>query len=98
MVRKSNVPEDTIMVARESFAITHEGHPVFVKMDKTTARAGHPIVQANPSLWMPQQVIFELDGYGHLAKPDDDPAAGGPVPPVNPTRADQRGARSRTTT
>jgi hypothetical protein len=81
-------------VAKESANFDFGGQPIFLTAGVTIVAAGHPILRDHQALFEPLRVHYDV------ARPE--PAAeleseNDPVP-ANPHRADQRGARSRTST
>jgi hypothetical protein len=54
--------DDDLLTARTRFISFHEGNgrPVVVE-HRSIARKGHPVVEAQPDLWEPLTVHFEVE-------------------------------------
>jgi hypothetical protein len=83
-------------VAKESANFDFEGQPVFLTAGVTIVRAGHPILANHQQLFEPIRVHYDMP------KAEQPEVKHQPVTeqvttdsPVNPVRADQRGARTR---
>lgn len=49
-----------ILVAKETFVTDHEGAPTVIHKGVTRVREGHPIATANPDLFEPVNVHFDV--------------------------------------
>lgn len=70
---------DDILVASRTGYVLVDGQQVVVRKGMTTARAGHPVIEAGGDLWVPLVPDFEVD----------EPAA---AEPGKPARASSRRA------
>lgn len=61
MARPRRNPDDDIMIAVDSGVVVHDGREQIVTKGVTRARRGHQIVRANPSLWRPIDVHFDIE-------------------------------------
>jgi len=50
-----------VYVARESYSTSIDGVPVIINKGKDRARAGHPLVTQNPSMWEPVDLSVQWD-------------------------------------
>ena len=80
-------------VAKEGATFDYQGGPVFLVGGQTIVRAGHPIMNGREHLFVPLNIH-----YDHRPEPAEEKEAPAEhkSAPVNPVRADQRGARTRT--
>jgi hypothetical protein len=62
--------ESDLYSAKTRFISFHEGNgrPVVVEY-RSIARKGHPVVEANPELWEPITVHFDVEAPKAQAKP-----------------------------
>lgn len=77
-----------------------DGQPVYVQPGDL-ARAGHPVLSSHGDLFEPLKVKFDVaqpepeKGKGKDSGDDDDSKKAESTAPASSTRADQRGARTR---
>jgi hypothetical protein len=50
-----------IMVARRTATLMFQGRRVVIEQGRTTARAGHPLVDNYDGMWEPLTVDFDVD-------------------------------------
>lgn len=79
-------------VAKESANFDFGGQPVFLTAGVTIVRAGHPILVNHQALFEPLRVHYDMPDPEPKPEPVKETDA-----PVNQVRADQRGARTRST-
>lgn len=54
--------DDDLLTAKTRFISFHEGNGVPVVVEhRSIARKGHPVVKAQPEMWEPLQVHFEVE-------------------------------------
>jgi hypothetical protein len=63
------MPEPDLYEARTTFISFHEGNGRPVRVDhRAVARAGHPIIDANPGMFVPLQVDYEVEKTSSTTK------------------------------
>jgi len=83
-------------VAKESANFDFQGQPVFLTAGVTVVKAGHPILDGHMHLFEPLRVHWDMPEPEPVkeAVPEKEAESEESIP-VNPHRADQRGARTR---